>query len=105
MSVSNGSIIPEKGVSFDTQTEELLVNGEAKRLQAKEVKLLEYFLSHANRVIPRKELLKDVWGYDVTVDTRTVDIHVSHLRKKLGASERHGVIKTIHGVGYRFTQS
>ena len=103
MTNSNVSVTSANGVSFDLESEELLVDGEVRRLQAKEVKLLEYFLDHANRIVPRSDLLTDVWGYDASVDTRTVDIHVSHLRKKLNAGKRQGIIKTIHGVGYRFT--
>ena len=81
MTNSNVSVTSANGVSFDLESEELLVDGEVRRLQAKEVKLLEYFLDHANRIVPRSDLLTDVWGY----------------------GKRHGIIKTIHGVGYRFT--
>ena len=92
-----------KECNFKLQDGGLLVNGEKKKLQAKEVKLLNYFISHANRIVSRQDLLKDVWGYEAEIDTRTIDIHVSHLRKKLGETCRHGLIKTIHGIGYRFT--
>jgi DNA-binding response OmpR family regulator len=51
-------------------------------------------------VVGREELLEQVWGYDASVTTRTVDVHVSRLRRKLGRGDRH--ILTVRGQGYRF---
>jgi len=70
------------------------------RLTAKEYLLLRYFLEHRGRVLSRDLLLTDVWGYQYTGGTRTVDVHVRRLRAKLGDEGRR--ISTVKSVGYRF---
>jgi DNA-binding response OmpR family regulator len=71
-------------------------------LKPKEFDLLLYFATHADKVLSRAQLLRDVWGYDVPVDTRTVDVHVRWLRQKLErASGNVPQIETVWGIGYR----
>ena len=68
-----------------------------------ELRLLQYFVEHKNKVLSRDELLDEVWGYDATPVTRTVDVHVATLRQKLEevpAKPRH--LLTVHGRGYKF---
>ena len=73
-------------------------------LSAKEFKLLRYFIEHRGAALSRDELLNEVWGYDSSVSTRTVDVHVAWLRQKLEANQRHPqFILTIHGLGYKFS--
>lgn len=72
-------------------------------LKPKEFDLLVYLVRHPGIVLSRDALLREVWGYDVPVDTRTIDVHVSGLRQKLesdGGGERR--IETVRGYGYRF---
>lgn len=69
-------------------------------LTRKEYELLGLLVENAGEVIPRKDLLMRVWGHDNEIRTRTLDLHVCHLRKKLGASKQY--IETIFGIGYRF---
>ena len=69
-------------------------------LTALEFRLLHTFVSRRGRVQTRETLLRDVWGIDAEVTTRTVDTHVKRLREKLGAAESY--IETLRGVGYRF---
>lgn len=72
-------------------------------LTAREFQLLVYFVEHEGAAISRDELLNAVWGYESTVLTRTVDVHVGTLRQKLEPhprKPRH--ILTVHGLGYRF---
>jgi len=84
--------------------------GEARRkgklldLSARELRLLEYFVRHRGEVVTRDALLDAVWGYDSAPLTRTVDMHVAKLRKKIEApgSEPKYLI-TIHRMGYKFT--
>jgi DNA-binding response OmpR family regulator len=66
-----------------------------------EFTLLELFISHPRRVFTRETLLNRVWGYDYSGDTNVVDVHVGHLRDKIGDNERH-LIHTVYGVGYSF---
>lgn len=71
-------------------------------LTATEFKLLTVLAERAGRVQSRDALLRDVWEYDATIDTRTVDTHMRRLREKLGAAAKH--LDTVRGVGYRFVE-
>jgi DNA-binding response OmpR family regulator len=74
--------------------------GALVRLTRREFELLRYLIQHKNRLVSRDRLLEHVWGYDRIIETRSVDVHVGRLRKKLGAAGRH--IDTVVGLGYRF---
>ena len=67
-----------------------------------EFRLLQYFMSHAERAYTRGQLLDQVWGGNVYVDERTVDVHIRRLRKALG-DEHKLLIQTVRGTGYRFS--
>lgn len=70
-------------------------------LTRKEYELLSLLVRHAGQIIPREALLMRVWGYSSEIRTRTLDVHIRRLRKKLGAyAEQY--IETIFGIGYRF---
>jgi len=87
-------------VSVDPARREVTVAGQPVRLRAKEFDLLQAFVEHKGLVLTREQLLSRVWGYDFYGETRTVDVHVAHLRKRLAASA--GVrIETVTGVGYK----
>ncbi|MEM9593122.1 MAG: response regulator transcription factor [Acidobacteriota bacterium] len=90
-------------VRVDFDAAEVLRDGRPVELSALELRLLAYFLEHRGRVLSRDELLDEVWGYDATPQTRTVDVHVASLRQKLEehpGKPRH--ILTVHGRGYKF---
>jgi DNA-binding response OmpR family regulator len=70
-------------------------------LTRKEYDLLALLVRHAGEIIPREALLMQVWGYGGDIRTRTLDVHVRRLRKKLG-SYADQYIETIFGIGYRF---
>lgn len=75
------------------------------KLSAKEFQLLKYFVEHEGKVVSRDTLLDDVWGYDVTPTTRTVDNYILSLRKKIEAvpsKPKH--LLTIHTAGYKFVK-
>lgn len=76
------------------------VGEELLDLTPKEYDVLSLLLSHPNRVFTREQLLEQVWGMEYVGGTRTVDIHVQRLRRKLG-SEYTNLIQTVHGVGYK----
>ncbi len=69
----------------------------------KEFKILEFLIRNAERVIPRDELLNEVWGYECYPCTRTVDTHIRRLREKLEGDPSHpSHLLTVHAVGYKF---
>ncbi|HKQ96841.1 MAG TPA: response regulator transcription factor [Candidatus Polarisedimenticolia bacterium] len=77
--------------------------GKLLEMSARELKLLQYLIEHKGEVIPRDRLLDEVWGYDEAPLTRTVDMHVAKLRKKVEAKPHDPqFILTIHGLGYKF---
>jgi len=85
-------------IDFDAVT--VAVDGAPVRLTRREFELLRYFVRNKNRVVSRDRLLERVWGYDRSVETRSVDVHVGRLRSKLGPVGAQ--IETAIGLGYRF---
>ena len=77
---------------------EVRVDGDEIELTQREFDLLEYLLRHAGQVVSRDQLLESVWGFRSLGETRTVEVHVAQLRKKLG---RPGLIRTVRGLGYK----
>ncbi len=88
-------------LELDLRRGALRVDSRPVRLTRKEYELFSMLARNAGEIIPRHVLLSRVWGYSEEVHTRTLDVHVRRLRKKLG---EHGdrYIETIFGVGYRF---
>lgn len=86
------------GMSADFISRKIYVDGVEVELTPQEYELLETFISNRNIALSREKLLELAWGYDYFGDTRTVDVHVQKLRKKLGWEDR---IKTVYKVGYR----
>jgi DNA-binding response OmpR family regulator len=78
------------------------VDGAPIRLTRREFELLRYLVGNRHRVLSRDRLLERVWGYDRSVETRAVDVHVGRLRSKLGVAGRQ--IETVIGLGYRFVE-
>ncbi|MFN7977865.1 MAG: response regulator transcription factor [Vicinamibacterales bacterium] len=91
-------------VVVDVRKAEVTRAGAPLELSAKEFQLLRYFLEHRGATISRDELLTEVWGYEHTPSTRTVDVHVAWLRQKLEVNPKvPQLIQTVHGLGYKFT--
>lgn len=91
-------------VDVDFERARLLKSGQPVNMAGKELQLLRYLIHHRGRVVPRHEILQNVWEYSSDVSSRTVDVHVSWLRQKLESNPqqpRH--IHTIRGKGYRFS--
>ena len=91
------------GVSIDVAGREVRVNGKAVELTGLEFDLLVALVRRAGRVIPRDALLGEAGRGDTVVSERTVDVHISHLRQKLG-DDGARLIKTVRGVGYVFAK-
>jgi DNA-binding response OmpR family regulator len=91
-------------VSVDFKKGEVRKKGKIVELSMRELRLLHYLIDHRGEVVPRDRLLDAVWDYDSAPVTRTVDMHVAKLRKKIEDSpSRPRFIVTVHGVGYKFT--
>jgi DNA-binding response OmpR family regulator len=89
---------PHLVADFDAVS--IAVDGEPVRLSRREFDLLRCLVENRNRVLTRDRLLSRVWGYDQSIETRSVDVHVGRLRAKLGAAGPQ--IETVVGIGYRF---
>jgi DNA-binding response OmpR family regulator len=95
--------LESNGVSIDVAGREVRVGGRAVELTGLEFDLLVALVRRAGRVIPREALLGEAGRGDTVVSERTVDVHISHLRQKLG-EEGSRLIKTVRGVGYVFAK-
>jgi DNA-binding response OmpR family regulator len=87
-------------VQLDRESRDVTVGGEPVELTAKEFDLLAFFMANAGVVVSRDTLLDRVWGQEYPGGTRTVDVHVAQLRRKLG---RPDLIRTLRGAGYKAT--
>lgn len=92
------SVFELDGMRIDLDAREAQVIGEDVELTPQEFALLETLILNRNLALSREKLLELAWGFDYMGDTRTVDVHIQKLRKKLGLSDR---IKTVYKLGYR----
>jgi len=94
-------IIDAGRLRIDLSRHEVTADGQAVKLRTKEFALLATFTQNMEMVLTREKLLELVWGYDYYGETRTVDVHVNHLRDKIAGSGTQ--IETVRGVGYKMT--
>ena len=94
-------LLQAAGLLLNTETHEVTRAGEVVYLTPTEFALLELFMRHPRRVFTRETLLNRIWGYDFEGSTNVVDVHVSHLREKIGDKPPR-LIRTIYGLGYAF---
>ena len=97
-------VLEQGPMRLDMASHQLYIEDDPVHLGQTEYKLLQFFLSHPGRVYSRAQLLDFVWGRNVYVEERTVDVHILRLRKALKPSGMDGVIQTVRGAGYRFTE-
>ena len=93
------AVIRLQNLEVNTLEHKVSVDGEEVLLTLKEYELLKKFLLHPGIVFSRDKLLNDIWGYEFSGETRTVDVHIRTLRQKLGSAGE--MVETIRGVGYR----
>jgi DNA-binding response OmpR family regulator len=91
----------DEHLSLDFAQQAAALDAERMILTRKEYDLLALLVQHAGEIIPREALLMQVWGYGAEIRTRTLDVHIRRLRKKLGGYADQ-YIETIFGIGYRF---
>ena len=87
-------------LTLDTKTHEVTRNGKLIVLTKTEYNLLEYFLRNIGRVLTRDNILSQVWSYSPEVETRTVDVYVGYLRRKIDRLFRKKLIRSVRGFGY-----
>ncbi|MBQ0747338.1 MAG: phosphate regulon transcriptional regulator PhoB [Marinobacter sp.] len=90
------------GLTLDPSSHRVTANDSFLSVGPTEYRLLQFFMTHQERVYTRSQLLDQVWGGNVYVEERTVDVHIRRLRKALGARHDH-LIQTVRGAGYRFS--
>lgn len=101
--VTGDSILSSGEVSVNFELREVKVNGKKVELTLKEFELLEILIKNKGKILTREKLLDKIWGYEYVGETRTVDVHIRYLRKKIEPDDKnHKYIETIRGVGYRF---
>lgn len=101
----NDEIVSSGVLSLDIAGHRVSANGVEIRLGPTEYRLLKFLMTHPDRVYNRSQLLDRVWGANVYVEERTVDVHVRRLRKALAAEAADDYIQTVRGAGYRFSSS
>ena len=97
--------IQVEGLLFNPVSHHVSINGQALAMGPTEFRLLSFFLSHQDRVYSRDQILDHVWGGNVYMDERTVDVHIRRLRKALSIDGHERFIQTVRGAGYRFSQT
>ena len=95
-----GQVLEFEDIQLDSETHRVTRNGEILKLGPTEFRLLATFIEKPGRVWSRDQLLDRVWGRDIYVDTRTVDVHVGRLRKALTKFGGEDPVRTVRGAGY-----
>jgi two-component system alkaline phosphatase synthesis response regulator PhoP len=91
-------------ILIDFEKHEVIKAGEKVELTLKEFELLEILTKNKGRVMTRDFLLDEIWGYEFVGETRTVDVHIRHLRQKIEVDDKNPKhIETVRGIGYRFS--
>lgn len=96
--------IEVEGLCLDPVGHRVTAGGAAVEMGPTEFRLLHFFMTHPERVYTRGQLLDRVWGGNVYVEERTVDVHIRRLRKALEASGHDRLVQTVRGTGYRFSR-
>lgn len=99
------SIITRENIKMDIERFQVTVDDRDVDLTPKEFELLQLLISNPGKVFTRDNLLEKVWGYEYAGDSRTVDVHIRHLRQKIEAEpSQPRFLETVRGVGYRFKE-
>lgn len=96
-------VIEMRGLSLDPASHRVMTETNPLEMGPTEFKLLHFFMTHPERVYSREQLLNNVWGTNVYVEDRTVDVHIRRLRKALENSGHDKMVQTVRGTGYRFS--
>lgn len=91
------------GLKLDPVAHRVAINGNSLDLGPTEFRLLHFFMTHTERVYSREQLLDNVWGTNIYVEDRTVDVHIRRLRKAISGDGHEDFVQTVRGAGYRFS--
>ena len=101
---SASPVVEFGNVRVDFRSAEVIRDGQQVPLSAREFQLLRYLIEHRGAMISREQLLRDVWGYQPDLSTRTVDVHMAWLRQKLEENPKNPqFLLTVRGLGYKFS--
>lgn len=100
---ASDELINFSGLVLDPVAHRVSANDDRVDMGPTEFKLLHFFMAHAERVYSREQLLDNVWGTNVYVEDRTVDVHIRRLRKAISVHGHDSMIQTVRGAGYRFS--
>ncbi|MET0109021.1 MAG: phosphate regulon transcriptional regulator PhoB [Candidatus Thiodiazotropha sp.] len=98
-----GDLLECGGLALDPLSHRITSDGDDVDLGPTEFRLLHFFMSHRERVFTRGQLLDQVWGTNVYIEERTVDVHIRRLRKALEPTAKDKLLQTVRGAGYRFS--
>ncbi|CAM3855284.1 phosphate regulon transcriptional regulator PhoB [Xenorhabdus thuongxuanensis] len=101
--IESEDIIDMDGLILDPSSHRVSSQGQDLEMGPTEFKLLHFFMTHSERVYSREQLLNYVWGTNVYVEDRTVDVHIRRLRKALEIGDHAKMVQTVRGTGYRFS--
>ena len=102
---NNATIVTVGPLQIDTDSHRISINGIDVMMSPTEYKLLYFFASNPNKVYSRNQLLDNVWGENVYVEDRTVDVHIRRLRKILDAQDCADLVQTVRGFGYKLVSN
>ena len=98
-----GESLECNGLVLDPGSHRVTTDGATVELGPTEFRLLHFFITHQERVFSRSQLLDRVWGINVYIEERTVDVHIRRLRKALEPASKDALLQTVRGAGYRFS--
>lgn len=96
-------VIDVQGLKLDPTSHRVTAHDKAVEMGPTEFKMLHFFMTHQERVFSREQLLNNIWGTNVYVEDRTVDVHIRRLRKALEPQGHDKLVQTVRGAGYRFS--
>ncbi|WGL94614.1 phosphate regulon transcriptional regulator PhoB [Arsenophonus nasoniae] len=101
--MASDNVIEMNGLKLDPASYRVMSDATSIEMGPTEYKLLYFFMTHPERVYNREQLLNYVWGVNVYIEDRTVDVHIRRLRKALAVGGHEKMIQTVRGTGYRFS--
>lgn len=100
---TESAMIVAGDLTLDTEQHRLSIADKQLEVSPTEFRLMQFFMTHPDKVYSRTQLLDQVWGRSVYIEERTVDVHIRRLRKILTEHQRENLVQTVRGFGYRFS--
>ncbi len=101
--IQGATLLTISDLTLDTDQHRFCIQDKQIDVSPTEFRLMHFFMTHPDKVYSRTQLLDKVWGQNVYIEERTVDVHIRRLRKILGQHGREDLIQTVRGFGYRFS--